>query len=80
MRTKEELADLSNFNYETAKDFEKKDFMSRFKVIRKRIQNFAKPIVAIFNPAAGRANDVREQIDIRFDFQDIKIEYQQTNN
>lgn len=80
VRSKEQLADISSFPYERSYDPAKKDFMSRFKVIRKRHQNFAKPIVAIFNPAAGRANDVRELINIRFEFLDIKVEYQQTLN
>lgn len=79
IRSKEELADIYSFNYDTAKEPEKKDFMSRFKVIRKRHIVFAKPIAAIFNPAAGRAHDVRELINIRCDFVDIKVEYMVTN-
>lgn len=60
IRSKEELADISNFNYDTAIENERKDFMTRFKVIRKRVVEFAKPVAVIFNPAAGHARDVRE--------------------
>jgi hypothetical protein len=49
-RPKEELANISNFNYETAKEPDRKDFLARFKLIRKKKITYPKKLAAIFNP------------------------------
>lgn len=67
-RSVEQLANIFDFDYENAGENDKKDFLTRFKLIRRRRHEFSKPIAAIFNPAAGRANDLREQINTRCGF------------
>jgi hypothetical protein len=54
--------------------------LTRFKLIRKKKITFPKKLVAIFNPTAGRRNDVRPLIDIRFELHDIKIDYLKTTH
>jgi hypothetical protein len=79
-RSVEELANIHNFDYEEATEPLRKDFLSRFKLIRKRQHDFLKPVAVIFNPKAGRGNDVRELINIRFEFVGIKTEFIETNH
>ena len=79
-RSVEQLANVSAFDYENAKEPEKKDFLTRFKLIRKKKVSFPKPIAAIYNPMAGRGNDVRSLINIRLELLDVKVEYFETKH
>ena len=80
IRPVEDLTNIHNFDYQEATEPAKKDFLAKFKLIRKGQVELQKPIAAIFNPTAGRQNDVREMINLRLSDLGVNIIYHETKH
>jgi predicted XRE-type DNA-binding protein len=70
-----ELIPISRFDYDAALDHEKKRFLKRFKLIRKKILAFDKPVAVVYDPSEGRGVLVMKAIEAKFETHQIDYEF-----
>ena len=70
-----ELIAISKFDYDAALDCEKRRFLKRFKLIRKKILPFDKPVAVVYDPSEGRGVLLMKAIEAKFEINGIDYEF-----